>query len=106
MFGSSAGRVGVVGCSLLLALWIPATVTAQGDTCADATPIGVGSFGFTTFGANSSFDSPADPELGADVWFQFTATQVGTVRFETCGAVGALEDTIIVIYDARIGPGQ
>jgi glucose/arabinose dehydrogenase len=58
------------------------------NACVNATPVGEGSFPFTTIGAVS--DNTGWTECGGaiarDVWFLYTATCTGTARVSLCGS--------------------
>ena len=73
------------------------------DNCIDAIPAVVGDNPFSNF--LGTLDGPADCDanMGADVWFEYTAVGDGDVTFETCNTLGALTDTVIIVYDASLG---
>src|SRR5262245_38099267 len=68
------------------------------NNCSNATPIGNGSYSFSTI--NATTDGPTFPSCWqtsafADVWYRYTAQANGTVTADTCGANF---DTILVAY--------
>ncbi len=63
--------------------------TLPNDNCADATPIGDGTFVGSTVGANVDGGAGCvTPFLtpGPDVWFRYTAPATGSVAIDTCGS--------------------
>ncbi|MEX1025403.1 MAG: hypothetical protein WD226_10030 [Planctomycetota bacterium] len=89
--------------SLLAAALLAGAASAQGATCATAAPIaGTGAFNFSTLGATNDGPS-ACGNIGADVWYSWTAPTADTYVFSTCSA--ASYDTVLVAYTA-CGGGQ
>jgi hypothetical protein len=79
------------------------------DSCAGATPIGNGSFAFSTCSATT--DGPAesgcsfccgDPQVNSDVWYRYTAACTGTVTLDMCNADF---DSKVAVYGASC-PGS
>ena len=84
----------------LLASTVLASATlAQGETCATATAIsGTGTFAFSNIGSTN--DGPfACGNIGADVWFAWTATTNSSLEFSTCDPATDF-DTVVAMYDA------
>ncbi|MFN0009749.1 MAG: hypothetical protein ACKVXR_17790 [Planctomycetota bacterium] len=66
------------------------------DLCSSATPIaGPGTYPFDNVGANTDGSSICG-NIGADVWFDFTALSTTPHRIQTCGL--ASFDTVIAVY--------
>jgi len=72
------------------------------DDCEDANSIGNGATPFNT--TNATTDGPAhpdacdsnEPQIGSDIWFNYTATCTGDVIVSTCGS---LYNTELAVYD-------
>jgi len=94
-------------CGLLLGLCCsPASAQPANDDCVAATAIGEGTFPLDTSGSSLDGPTDADANMGADVWFLYTATTGGLATIETCGTSGTLSDSVIIVYDASNGcPG-
>ncbi len=75
-----------------------------GDTCAEAISIGAGSTAFDN--STSAVDGPSDCDgnMGADMWFLYTATETGDATIETCGTAGTLDDSVLIVYDSAACP--
>ena len=73
------------------------------DDCANATPVGEGLFAVDN--TNSILDGPTDCDtnMGTDVWFEYTASASGTATIETCGSLGSMDDTVLIVYDGAAG---
>jgi uncharacterized delta-60 repeat protein len=78
------------------------TTVPANDLCANATPIGNGTFGFNTCGANT--DGPNQASIGCqpnqDVWFRFTASCSGQVTLDTCNSGF---NTVLSVYTGVCG---
>ena len=74
------------------------------DDCTAATPVGEGSFDFSNCGATLDGPTDADGNMDLDVWFLYTAGGDGNAVIETCGTTGALDDTVIIVYDGAACP--
>ena len=83
------------------------TSEVSNDTCAEASPIGVGTTEFSTVGATSG--GPVLPkwcdEFGLifvrDVWFEFTAPSTGLLLVSTCDQANF--DTRLAVYTGACG---
>jgi hypothetical protein len=73
------------------------------DNCPDATPIGNGTFAFST--VNATTDGPDEPfacnffgstQIGHDIWYCYTASCTGHVTVSLCGST---YDTKLAIYN-------
>ncbi len=85
-----------------IALSLPAALAQPpNDDCADAIPIGDGTFFFTNEGA--TMDGPGGCAPDSDVWFTYTASCTGVVTVYTCDITF---DTAIAAYDGAdcVGP--
>ncbi len=83
------------------------TGTAVGpinDNCANATPVGDGTTPFDSTGATT--DGPDEPtacnffaytQVGADIWYRYTATCTGDATVSLCGSA---YDTKLAVYGA------
>ncbi len=78
------------------------------DLCANATPVSEGVFPFNTTGAGT--DGPDEPanctefsysNIGADVWFRYTASCTGTAVASLCGSG---YDTKMAVYSGGVCP--
>ncbi len=83
----------------------------RNDDCANAIPIGEGSFFWTNNGATPVLSNvTCNTTLSRDVWFSYTNTGVcpETVNINTCMTAGepapVLNDTVLRVYDACGGP--
>jgi hypothetical protein len=83
---------------------LTADFAVANDLCANATPIGDGTYPFSTCGATT--DGPAEPgacnffnepQIGSDIWYRYTASCTGTATATLCGSG---YDTEIAIYGA------
>ncbi len=106
-----AGFNGAVGSGILTLAYAGCSPPAN-DTCAAATPVGEGSFAFTTIcaGTDGWVDNAAGcaafgySQTGSDVWFLYTPTCEGTAVASTCGSA---YDTKLAVYLAcPVGPYQ
>ncbi|MBC7772084.1 MAG: hypothetical protein H7210_06300, partial [Pyrinomonadaceae bacterium] len=80
-----------------------APIPPSNDSCFSATPVGNGTFGFTTIGATNDFAAPCGGAgIGPDAWFRYTAPCTGTARVSTCGLSDL--DTVLVAMNACGGP--
>ena len=41
--------------------------------------------------------------MDTDVWFEYTASASGTATIETCGSLGSMDDTVLIVYDGAAG---
>ncbi|MBC7772493.1 MAG: hypothetical protein H7210_08375 [Pyrinomonadaceae bacterium] len=83
------------------------------NNCANATPVGNGTFNFTIIGATNDFAaSCGSSNASPDVWFRYTASCTGTATVTTCdlagydtvlGAVSACGGTEIACLDDFCG---
>ena len=89
----------------LLFCFLGGAVHAQpaNDECATATAVGEGSHPFDNTGSVVDGPSDGDGNMGADVWFLYTASGCGTATIETCLGGGTLDDTVLTVYDAANG---
>jgi hypothetical protein len=78
------------------------------DNCIDRIEVFDGSTAYTTLGATTDGpphelcnDGFADPQVNQDVWFNYTATQTGTLQVDTCGSG---YDTKLAVYDGCACP--
>jgi hypothetical protein len=78
------------------------TPAPANNNCASATPIGNGTFNFSTIGATT--DGPDEPgacnffsytQVGADIWYRYTAACTGQVRVSLCDST---YDTKVAVY--------
>jgi uncharacterized membrane protein (DUF441 family) len=74
------------------------------DNCADATPVGEGTFPYCNVNATQDGLSPC-AGLGSDVWFLYTATQTAVMTITTCSDLRT-HDTVMAVYDAPCGGAQ
>ncbi|HEX2838447.1 MAG TPA: hypothetical protein VHN77_10000 [Phycisphaerales bacterium] len=75
-----------------------ACAAAASDTCATATPIGLGLTQFDTTTAADDAATNCDTfSVGPDRFYHFTPATTGFYAFETCG--GASFDTVLVVRD-------
>ena len=74
------------------------------DDCANAQAVGEGVFAFDNTGA--ILDGPTDCEtnMDTDVWFAYTPSASGTATIETCGTLGSMDDTVLIVYDGGTCP--
>jgi hypothetical protein len=79
--------------------------SAQGsDDCASAPVIvGQGLYAFDTNGASGPDADPGCGNMAADVWFEWTATDTGTVRLDLCDAS---YDCVLALWDGAGCPTQ
>ena len=75
-----------------------------GDTCADAIAVGEGSTPFDNSSSVSDGPNDCDSNMGADMWFLYTATASGDATIETCGTAGTLDDSVLIVYDSAACP--
>jgi hypothetical protein len=69
------------------------------DDCADATPVGNGTFNFTTIGATNDFAASCGASnTSPDVWFRYTAPCSGAATVSTCGLTTM--DTVLTVLTA------
>lgn len=75
-----------------------ATPTPVNNSCANAVPVGLGTFTGSNVGATTDGNTQGSCATGGgnDVWWRFTAPRSGTARFKTCGSSF---DTILNIFD-------
>ena len=101
---SRLSRSGVMGLGLLIFAGTQLSAQPANDTCANASPITIGTTNFDTTGATTG--TSAAPSCattsGFDVWFDFTAPNNATYQFDT---IGSGFDPVITIYDAACVPG-
>lgn len=80
-------------------LRISAAAAPANDLCENATPIGLGSFVFSTRGANTDGPVPLcvlpTDQVYNDIWYEFTAPVSGDVVASLCGT---LYDTILTAH--------
>jgi len=83
----------------LLFCFLGGAVHAQpaNDECATATAVGEGSHPFDNTGSVVDGPSDGDGNMGADVWFLYTASGCGTATIETCLGGGTLDDTVLTV---------
>lgn len=74
------------------------------DNCTAATAVGEGVFPFDNIGATLDGPIDGDGNMGTDVWFLYTATVSGTATIETCGTLGTLDDSVLIVYDGAACP--
>lgn len=81
------------------------------DLCASALPVGDGSYPFSNCGAGT--DGPAeagcsfccsDDQIGADLWFLYTASQDSSVTVDTCSSPLPAFDTRLAVYAGATCP--
>ena len=96
-------RISVLGLFVITAR-VPAGAPPN-DDCQNARPVGYGVFpddntDATTDGTASCGFAGNDGD--ADVWFEFTAPDTGTVVIDTCatGGTGSVVDTVLSVFDA------
>ena len=79
--------------------------SAQGsDDCASAPAIvGQGLYAVDTNGASGPDADPGCGNMAADVWFEWTATDTGTVRLDLCDAS---YDCVLALWDGAGCPTQ
>ena len=75
-----------------------------GDRCDNATAVGEGSFAFDNSASGVDGPNDCDTNMGADMWFAYTATISGDATIETCGSAGSLDDTVLIVYDGAACP--
>jgi hypothetical protein len=81
-------------------VWDAAEVTVDiavptGDACASAILVGEGTFIGTTIGSSLDGDSSCQENALHDVWYAYTASATGFVRFNTCGSTF---DTVLAVH--------
>jgi hypothetical protein len=79
------------------------SLAIDGDNCADAAIVGEGSFPFDNCGATLDGPVAGDSNMAADVWFLYTPTLSGDATIGTCLGGGALDDTVLIVYDGATG---
>jgi len=73
------------------------------NNCASATPVGNGTFNFTTIGATNDFPGTCGSSAASpDVWFRYTASCTGNATVTTCNLSGA--DTLLAAMTSCSGP--
>ncbi|MHC4908152.1 MAG: S8 family serine peptidase, partial [Planctomycetota bacterium] len=85
------GFDGAQGCGVIPNI----VIDVINDDCNAALPTGAGETPFSTAGSSTDGPQPCGLQLGADVWFDYTATTTGTVTIDTCDAG---HDTILAAY--------
>ena len=81
-------------------LEITKPVGPNNDNCADRRPAFQGKTPFDNTGAST--DGPqCDGNMTGDVWFNYIATETGTVDIDTCQSIDfpSLGDTVLTVYD-------
>ena len=81
----------------------PACNSITNDECIDAIAIGLGDTSFNNIAAFVNGPDDCDGNMSADVWFEFTAPSDGSFSFGTCGTVGSLTNTVLIVYDGAAG---
>jgi hypothetical protein len=75
------------------------------DTCANAAPIAYGATPFSNAGATNDGPAPTTcgtgNQIGADIWFTYTACASGSHTLDTC--TGGNYDSVLVIYTGACG---
>ncbi len=84
---------------------LTSTVAAQpvNDECLNATPVGEGTFPWDNTGSLVDGPNDCDGNMSGDVWFLYTATATAGATISGCGALGALDDSVLIVYDASLG---
>lgn len=91
-----------VRCAALAWCFCAADAAPPNDACADAVPIGEGTFPVTTCGATSdggtiaSCSQYSNVEIKGDVWFRYTPSGSGMATIASCGANFA---DVVAVYD-------
>jgi hypothetical protein len=80
---------------------IPAIPGPTNDHCANATPIGEGTFAFDTTWADTDGVSACGGV--SDVWFLYTPTYSHYALITTCGTLNANFDTVMSVYATSCG---
>ncbi len=88
------------GTSLMNMSITAAPLPAANDNCFTASTAVNGANAFDLNEATNDFVATCNPALSRDVWFDYTATATGNVRFTTCP--GTL-NTVLSIYDTCYG---
>jgi len=73
------------------------------DDCASAEAIGEGQYAYSNCGATLDGPTDGDGNMAADVWFLYTASSTGNALIGTCLGGGALDDTVLIVYDGATG---
>ena len=74
------------------------------DDCANAQGVGEGVFAFDNTGAILDGPTDCDTNMDTDVWFAYTPSASGTATIETCGTLGSMDDTVLIVYDGGTCP--
>ena len=74
------------------------------DDCANAQAVGEGVFAFDNTGAILDGPTDCDTNMDTDVWFAYTPSASGTATIETCGTLGSMDDTVLIVYDGGTCP--
>ena len=74
------------------------------DDCANAQAVGEGVFAFDNTGAILDGPTDCDTNMDTDVWFAYTPSASGTATIETCGTLGSMDDTVLIVYDGGACP--
>jgi hypothetical protein len=83
-------------------LTITSTASPANDLCADATPVGEGTFPYSNACASTDGPSPCGA-LGNDIWFRYTASCTGQVTATTCSP-SRTHDTVMAVWDGGACP--
>ena len=74
------------------------------DDCANAQAVGEGLFAFDNTGAILDGPVDCDGNMSTDVWFAYTPSASGTATIATCGTLGSMDDTVLIVYDGGTCP--
>src|SRR5262245_58260393 len=77
-------------------------VTPPNNDCANATPIGEGSFPFDSSGATTDGTASCGFNTGGDIWYLYTPSFTGAANLNTCGSAF---DTVVSTH-AACGSGS
>lgn len=98
-----AAQFGVLSCEDTTC---PETTPQENDNCSGAIAVSDGTVAWSNFCAD---DGPttlnplndcegADPIIGSDIWYEYTATCTGPLTIDTCDLQGTEGDTVIAVY--------
>ena len=73
------------------------------DECVNATPVGEGIFPWDNTVTPITGPTDCDANMSNDLWFLYTASSTAAAVIETCGALGTMDDTTIIVYDGALG---
>jgi hypothetical protein len=90
-------RGSVVRCGFVAAAVLTGVLTAQ-DECTGALPIGNGLTLGTNVGATTSPQTASCGNMGADVWFVYTASCSGVAEATFCQPGSASFDTVVAVF--------